>query len=188
MKYKAAIARPVAEGLVELLRRACRRIEIVGSLRRKKEMVGDIELLCIPKFEEASVDLLGRAHLVDCLDREIKKWIRLGVLDFRKNVKGSTIYGPKNKLLVHVSSNIPVDVFSTDEERWPVALVVRTGSKESNMRVARAAIDRGMKFHAYGRGFTRPGAQEGVPEEIVCRSEREVFEAVGLPYLVPEER
>ncbi len=184
MKYKASIAKIIAEGIVNLLKPACRRIEIAGRLRRKREEVGDIEILCIPKFEEVSVD---------CLDREIRKWIRRGILDFRRNVKGSTVYGRQNKLLVHVDSGIPVDIFSTDEERWWVALVVRTGPKESNMRIARAAIDRGMRFKAYGRGFIRPFSQHynrhgGVPGEIICTSEMEVFQTIGLPYLEPEER
>ncbi len=168
MKYKAEIARAVAEGLAKLLQPGCRRIEIAGSLRRKKEEVGDIELLCIPKFEEASVDLAGRAHLINCLDRELKKWIKFGVLDYRLNKKGNTTYGQENKLLVHVSSGIPVDIFSTDEEWWWVALVVRTGPKENNMRISRAASEICLRFP--------------------CHSEREVFEKLGLPYLAPERR
>lgn len=181
MQYRAEIARAVAEELVRLLQPNCLWVEIVGSLRRKKETVGDIELLCVPKYMESSAELWPQ--LVDCLDEEIKKWIRLDVLDFRRGMRGQIIYGRKNKLLVHVPSGIPVDIFSTDAGCWPVALVVRTGPKESNMRIAREAMKKGWRFHAYGRGFTRG---EGIT--IPCHSERAVFEKVGLEYLPPERR
>jgi DNA polymerase/3'-5' exonuclease PolX len=68
------------------------------------------------------------------------------------------------------------------EERWAVALVVRSGGAETNKRIATAALRKGWHFRAYGRGFTTPDG------EVICRSEREVFEEVGLPYLPPEER
>jgi len=84
--------------------------------------------------------------------------------------------------MLHVPSGIGVDIFSSTEVCWPVAMVVRTGGKETNVRIATAALQRGYQFHAYGSGFSTPSG------EIVCRSEREVFEAVGLPYREPWER
>ena len=93
------------------------------------------------------------------------------------------MYGPKNKLLLHKPSGIGVDVFSTTEECWPVAMVVRTGGKATNIEISRRAQERGLRFHAYGRGFTRADGSE-----LVCFSEREVFMAVGMRYLEPWER
>ena len=165
-------AREIAETLKGLLEGSCDRIEIVGSIRRHKWDVGDIELLCIPKFENG----------VDMLDKELGNMRFLEILDLRRNKRGSTAYGPKNKLMVHVPSGIGVDIFSTTEECWPVAMVVRTGGKQTNIRIAMAAQERGYQFHAYGSGFSTPHG------EIVCCSEREVFETVGLPYQRPEER
>jgi DNA polymerase/3'-5' exonuclease PolX len=105
------------------------------------------------------------------------------VLEYRPNKKGVITYGPKNKFLRHVESGIGIDVFSTTEECWPVALVVRTGGERTNKKIASLAIKRGMRWHAYGRGFTLASGSE-----LVCRSEASVFEAVGLPYLEPWER
>ena len=165
-------AKAIAEQLKELLAPACERIEIAGSTRRQKPDVGDIELLCIPKFVNG----------VDMLDRELGALFIQGLLCHRRNKRGSITYGAKNKLLLHRPSGIGVDIFSTTEECWPVALVVRTGGKDTNMRIAMAALRKGYQFHAYGKGFTTPQG------EIVCHSERDVFEAVGLPYQAPEER
>lgn len=165
-------AKAIAEELKALLEPVCQRVIIAGSIRRQKPEVGDIELLCIPKFIDG----------VDQLDREIGALVIQGRLGFRLNKRGSRAYGPKNKLMLHIPSGIGVDIFSTDLGCWPVALVVRTGSAETNKRIAMAAIRKGWHLRAYGRGFTTPDG------EMVCRSERDVFEFAGLPYLEPWER
>lgn len=162
----------IAEKVRRLLEQGCERIQIAGSIRRRKPEVGDIELLCIPKYVNG----------VDQLDKELDWLFVSGVLTHRRNRRGSVVYGPKNKLLLHKESGIGIDIFSTSEECWPVALVVRTGGERTNKRIATAALRQGCRFHAYGRGFTTPNG------ELVCHSEREVFEAVGLPYLEPWER
>lgn len=166
-------AKAIAEELVELLRPACQRVTIAGSIRRQKPDPGDIEILAIPKFD----------GLIDLLDQKLKWLIGIHSLEYRHNKKGSITYGPKNKLLSHVDSGIGLDVFSTDAECWPVALVVRTGGEATNKEIASRALEQGMKFHAYGRGFTLASGSE-----LICRSEASVFEAVGLKYLEPWER
>jgi DNA polymerase/3'-5' exonuclease PolX len=165
-------AKAIAEELKVLLERSCHRIEIAGSIRRQKREVGDIELLCIPRFVDG----------VDQLDRMTVTLVARGLLDFRRNRLGNRVYGPKNKLMVHLPSGIGVDIFSTTLQCWPVSLVVRTGGKKTNKRIATAALRRGYRFRAYGSGFSTPQG------DVVCKSEREVFEAVGLTYLQPWER
>ena len=165
-------ASTIAEEIMGLLDGSCDRKEIAGSIRRRKPDVGDIEILCIPRFEGGA----------DSLDRRVQGLMFQGVLALRLNRLGRKVYGPKNKLMVHVPSGIGVDIFSTTEECWPVSLVVRTGGKQTNIRISMAAQERGYQFHAYGSGFSTANG------EIVCHSEQEVFEAVGLPYQAPEER
>jgi len=162
----------IAQEIVCWLTPACQRMVIAGSIRRRKLEVGDIELLCIPRFIDGT----------DQLDEMIRTLVDQGQLDFRRNKLGSRVYGPKNKLMVHVSSGIGVDIFSTDVQCWPVALVARTGGEKTNKRIAMAAIRKGWRWHAYGSGFS---TSDG---ELVCKSERDVFEFVGLPYFAPWER
>lgn len=167
-----ARARAIAEELKSLLAPECDKIEVAGSIRRRKPFVGDIEILAVPKYVDG----------VDQLDEEIKKLMAERLLGYRRNVRGSISYGPKNKLLVHLPSGVGVDIFSTDAERWWVSLVVRTGGEITNRRIATAAIRKGWHLQAYGHGFTTPQG------DVVCRSEEETFRAVGLPYLPPERR
>ena len=161
-------AKAIAEDMKCCLGVACARVEIAGSIRRQKPQVGDIELLVIP--------------MANYLDKILNDLMMQGILAMRLNKRGSRVYGPKNKLMVHLPSGFGVDIFSTNEECWWVSLVVRTGGKETNKRIAMAAIRRGWHLKAYGSGFSTPDG------DIVCKSEREVFEKVGLRYLEPWER
>ena len=172
VRVRAEEARQVAETLKWLLEPACERIEIAGSLRRQWPDVGDIELLVIPR----------RQGQVSFLDKAVKRLVFHEVLEYRRNKRGSLMYGPKNKFLLHVASAIAVDIFCTDAECWPMALAIRTGPKESNIAVAKAAKRKAWRLKPYGSGFDTPNGP------IRCQSEREVFELVGLPYLPPEER
>ena len=166
-------AKKIARELVVMLAPVCERIEIAGSIRRRKPEVGDIELLVIPKYD----------GMVDQLDRELGGLMLQQILGHRRNKLGNITYGPQNKLLFHKPSGIGVDIFSTTVACWPVALVVRTGGKSTNQEISTRAIERGMRFHAYGPGFTRADNTE-----LVCSSEEGVFRAVGLRYLEPWER
>ena len=168
-------AEEIANEVVKLLEPGCERAVIAGSIRRRKPEVGDIEILAIPKYG-------GLSCHVNLLDQEIIDLMHANILGYRLNKRGSRVYGPKNKLMVHVPSGIGVDIFSTDEECWPVALVVRTGGAETNRRIAMAAIRKGWHLQAYGAGFSTPDG------DIVCKSERDVFELVDLSYLEPWER
>ena len=172
-RINAQEAHRASGSILERLEPFCDDIRFVGSLRRNKPTVGDIEFLCIPRFESGIVDLL---------DRGIKQLIAAEFFDYRPNINGSRVYGPQNKLLVHVPSGIGIDIFSTSHEKWFTALVVRTGGAETNKRIARAAIAKGWRFQAYGEGFLTPHGG------IRCNSEREVFELVGLKYLEPWDR
>jgi hypothetical protein len=61
-------------------------------------------------------------------------------------------------------------------------LVVRTGGKVTNQRIAMAAIKKDWHLQAYGAGFSTPQG------DVICKSERDVFELVGLRYLEPWQR
>lgn len=181
-KWRAADAILLASVLKTLIGQYCERIEIAGSLRRQKEWVGDIELLYIPRFEERPDGLFDKkpVSLVDeCLDAMLKA----GELQKRPSKTGVFTWGAQNKLGIHVETGIPVDFFATDAVRWWVALVIRTGSKETNLRLTTGAQKRGGQIHAYGSGVTFKDGRE-----VTATSEQEVFDLCGVPYLPPEKR
>ena len=175
-------AEVVARELQQLLESACERIEVAGSIRRRKPDVGDIELLCIPKIE-SDRDLLGDvATNYSLLDQRVLDLLYQCVLDYRVSARGTRTFGPLNKLLVHRPSGIPVDIFSTSSENWGMALVVRTGPKEFNIAMMARFQRLGLRGHAYGGVSTADGT------EIPCPTEETVFNLLRLAYLPPEER
>lgn len=175
------IACEVYDALV--LENACKQITIAGSLRRGKPMVSDVELLYIPNmgWQRDPKDLFATLH-ANLADNAILNLENSGVLERRLNSRGSEVFGVKNKLMRHVKTGIPVDLFSTSEECWFNYLVCRTGPAESNIRIATEARKMGWTWHPYGSGFSRGD------KKAVMKSEEEVFNFVRLPYFPPEQR
>lgn len=172
-----SVATDLAANLLPFVERIC----IAGSIRRMKPMVSDIELLYISRFEERPFDLLS-THQVSLADERISKWLKSGVIAKRTSVNGSTAWGAKNKLAVHVPSGISLDLFCTTPENWWMALVIRTGSKETNMALANGAIKLGRHLMPYGSGVSERG------NILSAWSERSVFELCGVPYAEPKDR
>lgn len=185
MKYEYHFAQAVAESFEQRLAPFVERIEIVGSLRRMRPQVRDFELLFIPKMERRKnpLSLFGETYQVDVASEFLDGLLALGQLEKRVGESGVTAWGEKNKLAIDVESGMPCDFFSTTAENWFMSLVIRTGGKASNLEITNAALKRGEHAQAYGAGFK---LQNGTV--VKMRSEREVFEHVGLPYREPRDR
>ena len=181
-KYPRSEALKIAKLVCVSLADSCERLIVAGSLRRRKLEVGDVEIVYIPKMVTMAVDFFT-ATSVSQVDLVLDRMIRDGVLAKRTNVKGSEIWGGKNKLAVHPASGIPVDFFAATEANWFNYLVCRTGGAENNRKIAMAAQAKRWKWNPYGEGFTR---QDG--SRVSSSSERDVFALAGLPYKEPWER
>ena len=182
-RFPQAVGMEVADELCAALEPVCSRLIVAGSLRRREATVADVEILYIPQtaLRPDPADLFA-SLAVNLADEAIAALEQSGILERRKNVNGSEMYGPKNKLMRHRASGLPVDLFAATPENWWNYLVCRTGPADSNTRICMAAQDRGWKWNPYGAGFSRDG------EVRAMESEAEVFAFVGLPYAQPEER
>lgn len=182
-KFRLNDAKLVA-GLIRIvLGQYCERCEVAGSIRRGKPEVSDCELLYIPRFQDRPDGLLltQRVNLADeCLDAMLKA----GELAMRPSIAGVTAWGPKNKLGVHVETGIPADFFATTEANWWVSLVIRTGSKDTNLELTTSAQRLGRSLLAYGSGVKKLATGE----ILEAHSEEEVFQLCGVPYKPPEAR
>lgn len=189
-KFPRAAAIAAAKVIVEALKPFCLRLIVAGSLRRRKQEVGDVEILYVPKIEfraQQITTLFGEEKVddvsVNLVDRALENLITAGTIAKRENVLDRETWGPKIKLAIHVASGIPVDFFSTVERSWFNYLVCRTGSAETNTRIASSAKRKGWKWCPYSPGFQRADGRL-----VAVTSEREVFQLSGLPYLEPHER
>lgn len=158
--------------IVELLRPHCKRIEIAGSLRRKKAVIGDIEIVAEPLGYLP--DLLGtptETHTLDLFD-----WSTLGTL---------TTNGHKNKK-INLPGEIQLDLFIvTPPAQWGVIYLLRTGSDKFSHRFVTAKSFGGMMPGSYRM---KDGAIWSNNHIIETPEEKDLFELFGVKYIPPQER
>ncbi len=160
MKYTEAL--PIAQKVKELLAPHCLRIEIAGSIRRKKDFVKDIEIVAIPKPYETGLFASGIATVIN-------QW---------KKVKGEL---PCKYTQVILPEGIKLDLFFVEPGNWGLIYAIRTGSAEYSHKIlATQWVKRG--YHSEGGYLTYNGKQILVPEE------KDLFTRLGLPFLEPDLR
>ena len=81
---------------------------------------------------------------------------------------------------VLLSSGLQVDLRVVPKESFGAALLYFTGSKAHNIRLRTLAIERGLKLNEYGLFAGR--------RTVAAATEREVYQALGLPWIAPELR
>ena len=114
-RWPLADAQTVGELLLDLLQPVSDRIIVAGSVRRRRETVGDVELLAIPKYEHSVRDLFGETHVhKDLLEKRVGELMVRGVRDHRRDALGRVTFGQRNKLLVYKPTGIGVDLFTTE--------------------------------------------------------------------------
>ncbi len=160
-------ALPLALALLEGLRDCpgVVRLELCGSLRRRKETIKDIDVLVSATDPGAVMD----------------RFVKLpGVVQViaRGETKSSVIVAEDANHNGRVQMNADLRVVS--DAQFPFALHYFTGSKEHNVAMRARAQQRGWKLNEYElAGAGKSGA---------CRDEADLFRALGLTYIPPELR
>lgn len=163
-RFPFRIAHAVASKLAAELMSSAVRIEIAGSLRRKKPFVHDIDIVVLPSgdgsaFETALANLVQRGSLTPVRD------------------------GNKIKVFMAAKTGIPIDVYIANRETFPTLLLIRTGSKDHNIKLAMRAKDLGVKLRASGDGI-----EDGSGKLLRIESEEEIFRMLQMPFAAPEQR
>jgi len=78
---------------------------------------------------------------------------------------------------------VPIDIYLATEQTWWTLLLIRTGSRNHNIKLARRAIELQMHLKADGSGLL---GHDGSLIQIY--SEEAIFHHLGLQYRPPEER
>lgn len=118
----------VGNELLSRIQQYCEKIEIVGSIRRNKEMVGDIDIAIIPKPP------------IDEFIKKVKETI-----DFD--------YGGKKKLFGMFQGR-PINIFISTPGSFGACIYQTTGPALYNIFVRQKAKQKGLKLNEYGL-FTR---------------------------------
>ncbi|GFO96642.1 phP C-terminal domain-containing protein [groundwater metagenome] len=154
-------ALPLVKEIVDLLKKSkyIERIEPAGSLRRRKETVGDIDILVTSQYPEAAIETFVHLPVVKDI---------LG--------KGST----KATIVTHEA--IQVDIRIMDRNSFGTSLQYFTGSKEHNIKLRDLARQKGFKLSEYDIVEIFTG------RKIYCDTDEEVYEILGLAPIPPEIR
>lgn len=134
------------------------RCAVVGSFRRMKETIGDIDILVSTKEPEKVVNFFVNMPEVE-------------------EIKGKG----KAKAFVELSNGIGVDLLVVPEESFGSASQYFTGNKDHNISLRNLAISIGLHLNEWGL-FTKKKKQ------IAGDDEQEIYEKLHLEYIPPELR
>lgn len=137
-------------------------ILLAGSLRRRKETIGDIDIILTA-------------------DRKYWKKIITVIIGFQGvarvlasgETKASFIYGPQK---------VQVDIRLVHDFEFGAASLYFTGSKEHNIRLRLMAKEKGWKLNEYGL------FESDTDKRIAGRTEAEIYKKLGMDYIPPELR
>jgi DNA polymerase (family 10) len=136
--------------------------ELAGSLRRKKETIGDIDIVMV-------VPTSSRRKVVQAIRKlpGIKKILSSGLTRIS---------------LILRSKLVQADIRLVALEEYGAALLYFTGSKEYNVRLRLLARNLGCKLNEYGLFDLASGKKRAGD------TEESLFSALGLPFVPPEKR
>lgn len=168
-RVSIGIARPLALGIERALRASLppgtlREFEVGGSLRRWKETVGDIDMVCVSDQPDAVMTAFrSLPEVADII------------------ASGAT------KSMVTLHNGMDVDLRVVRPEEWGAALFYFTGNKEHQIELRQRALRRGWSLNEYAMTATGEGdAPAGAQHHF--QSEEGLYAWFGLPFIPPEMR
>ncbi|MCL5276237.1 MAG: DNA polymerase/3'-5' exonuclease PolX [Deltaproteobacteria bacterium] len=161
-RFPLGTALPVGEAIMGELRgnRGTGSIELAGSIRRRRETVGDIDIL-------VTADDPG--PLMD-------RFVQL------KEIERVLSRGPTRSSAILKNTHMQVDVRVVEKDSFGAALAYFTGSKAHNIKLRELAIRKGYKLNEYGVFDTRND------KRIAGATEQDVYDVLGLQWVPPEIR
>lgn len=161
-RISIGIALPLALEILDDLLKLPQAIrgDVAGSLRRRRETIGDIDIL-IASEDAAPV---------------MEAFVN------RSDVARVLGHGP-TKSSIELLQGPQVDVRVLEPARYGTALSYFTGSQQHNIRLRELALKQELSLNEHA--FKRTD-DSGV--EILCETEEQVYDVLGLPWIPPELR
>lgn len=159
-RYKLSEALFYTEAVIDKLKKhsATERVTLAGSLRRRRETIGDGDILIVSKDPEASMDYFTKLPEVNRI---------LG--------KGKT------KATVEFENGFQADLRVIEAKSWGAALQYFTGNITHNVKLRKMAMAKGWKLNEYG-------IFDKNDKYLVGKSEEEVYKKLGMKTPPPEIR
>ncbi len=139
-------------------------IDYVGSLRRMRATIGDIDILVISDKPKKVMDAFTKMN-------SVKKVIS----------KGTT----RSSVMLK-EENLHVDLRVVEKSSYAAAMQYFTGSKEHSIPLRKRAIKKGYKLSEYGLFRKKKGGKQG--KKVPLKNEDTLYDKLGLQYIPPEMR
>ena len=154
-----------AHQIIDVISPFCQEVHIAGSIRRKRPIVHDIDLVVLPHNKAA--------------------------LKARCSHNATVLSDGDKNYLIRLNNGLEIDIFfahsgtadffNPDPPNIGSILLCRTGSKEFNQRIARHAHTLGAQWQPY-RGLVVAN------KVIASRTEEEMFNRLNINFMPPEHR
>jgi len=143
--------------------------EIVGSFRRGQKTSGDIDMILTSEnpadFDTFLDRLISNGTIIEVLSRGKSKCLVIAKIPNSEKYRR-------------------VDFLYTDEKEYPFAVLYFTGSKGFNERMRAHALKLGYSLNEHGFSLGKKGEKM----DRIFKSEKDIFDFLGLQYKEPEER
>lgn len=168
-KHLYHLSKEAADKILEAIStlKEVKRCEIAGSLRRKKEIIGDIDIVVSAASRDAKTifdAFIGHSDVESVLGR------------------GET------KSSVLLRSGINCDLRIVQDKEYPFALNYFTGSKEHNVEMRSRARKFGLSLNEYAFTSIEDDSARKIKAIPTSRTEDEIYAALKLKYIPPELR
>lgn len=159
---------PLAFKILRVVEPFCLKAEVAGSLRRRHDVVNDVDIVVLPRPERNCWLNIVKMVRTEFDGITVKQGDKLAVLNvpFFRNSPGY----------------VQVDLYRADPGTWGILLLVRTGSKEHNVKLCNLAISKGLRL------LFSVGLSDQSGRVVAGRTEEEVFSALGLAFVEPKDR
>ncbi len=142
-------------------------IEVAGSLRRRKETIGDIDILVGAEADKA----------IGIFDAFVNHDLVVEVLG-----RGET------KSSIRTGEGRQVDLRIVQPNQFPAALMYFTGSKEHNVGMRQRARARKMSLNEYGLFKLTKDGETDFDQPVDYKSEEDIYQKLDLHFVPPELR
>ncbi len=189
----------ICDELISQLERFCEDIRVAGSVRRRREMVGDIEIVILPKLQDAPI--VNQLSMLDTLpDAAVEvpvKNLTFTALNEMTSLYGGdwfrlSLYGKKNgqkykKFEIRGPNRkwIQIDMFFANADNIGLIYLMRTGPWEFSKHMLSGSKDKG----ALPDGYVCKGGHIYKDDHLIpIPTEKELFDITGYQYLAPMAR
>lgn len=183
---------PLVDWLVSVLSPVCEEVVIAGSYRRESEAVGDLEVVACPKWETPApeIDLFGEPvdapepayPGLDAVLRECREADHL----YKGRVDGQLMKSFEVGIVIPGFEGQKIDMFIAKPGNFGNILAIRTGPWEYSRNIV-TPWAKGGKYMPMGMHH-EDGYLYRNKDRVPCRTERDFYEALGLPYVHPKDR